>query len=340
MMHRSEAERNPSTVDELLADTRFQEWVLRGNPAPDAYWTAWMERHPGGKAMIDAAREVLLSIRFAEHRPDPSRKAAARESYLAGLAAAMERERRARVVRMFRSAAAAAAVLLVVSAGWYAWRNLRAEEYVTAYGEIRRLTLPDHTEVVLQANSRLRVAGKWRYDGDRKVQLDGEAWFKVPPIAQHGNPAPPFTVSAGNASITVLGTTFNVRHRRRALEVVLIDGKVRVDAGEKSRVLTPGEKVRFVKGQPVMSVTQADTAAVAAWTKGQLVLHRTTAEEVLHYLEDNYGYTVRQVDSSLLKKELEGEFVQGKPEDILFLLSQLLDADITVDGKNLDLKKR
>jgi transmembrane sensor len=43
------------------------------------------------------------------------------------------------------------------------------------------------------------------FKDDRLVQLEGEGWFEVTPDEDH-----PFRITAGSATVKVLGTSFNV----------------------------------------------------------------------------------------------------------------------------------
>lgn len=75
---------------------------------------------------------------------------------------------------------------------------------VSTLAETRTVTLPDQTEIVLNRYSSLTYPERFR-GKDRKVQLQGEAYFEVSKDAAH-----PFKVEAGAIIVQVLGTHFNV----------------------------------------------------------------------------------------------------------------------------------
>ncbi len=71
--------------------------------------------------------------------------------------------------------------------------------------------LPDGTVGWLNSGSSLTYS--LPFNSNRKIALDGEAWFDVT-----RNEKSPFEITAGNSTVKVLGTSFNVsapsRHRR------------------------------------------------------------------------------------------------------------------------------
>ena len=105
--------------------------------------------------------------------------------------------------------------------------------YTAPYGEQVAVQLPDGSEVQLNAGSQLthrRLFRNWygTKQQTRLVSLDGEAFFTVASAEK------PFVVETFNASITVLGTGFNVRAYQEDDEqetvVFLEHGKVQLQS--------------------------------------------------------------------------------------------------------------
>ena len=78
-------------------------------------------------------------------------------------------------------------------------------EISTAYGEQKRLVLPDSSEVWLNAGSTITYPKTFTKE-NRVVTLDGEAYFSV-----RKDDAKPFIVETSQLSVKVLGTKFNVK---------------------------------------------------------------------------------------------------------------------------------
>ncbi len=118
------------------------------------------------------------------------------------------------------------------------------QDYTTHIGEVRPVRLADGTQLLLDTNTELRVT---MTPSARRIVMDrGRARFTVAPDA-----ARPFSVIAGDATITDRGTVFDVESYGD-VRVRLISGAVDVTFGKptggvKTRAihLQPGQQVRF-----------------------------------------------------------------------------------------------
>jgi transmembrane sensor len=81
--------------------------------------------------------------------------------------------------------------------------------------------LPDGTTGMLNSGSRLSYSIP--FSGNRRVTLDGEAWFNVYHDEKH-----PFEIISGTSTVKVFGTRFNMSAypEESYVEVVLEEGKV------------------------------------------------------------------------------------------------------------------
>lgn len=97
-------------------------------------------------------------------------------------------------------------------------------------------SLPDGSIVTLNKHSQVSFPEK--FDNDKRVlQLSGEAFFKVKP-----NKKKPFEVHTNNVTITVVGTSFNVRSRGDTTEIIVETGLVEVATEKQTILLRPGQK--------------------------------------------------------------------------------------------------
>ena len=140
------------------------------------------------------------------------------------------------------------------------FNNVNSEvTFNTLTAEMATQVLPDNSEVTLNAGTTLS------YDQDswseaRSLSLDGEAFFEV----QEGTT---FTVNTSNGSVTVLGTSFNVRTRGEKLEVFCYTGKVNVSSSNASKDLLPGDGVRIERGS-VTSTWKKANVEEPNWMNG------------------------------------------------------------------------
>jgi transmembrane sensor len=160
--------------------------------------------------------------------------------------------------------AAAALVAAIVP-----WSDLTASTtvYQTAKGERRQITLADGSHIDMNAGSRLsvRLGGK-----DRRVTMDdAEAVFDVAKDASR-----PFLITAGDRTVRVVGTQFNVRRRDGVQSVTVSRGVVEVmpvaGAGKRYR-LTVGQRLDHVEGASDSRLRTASPEDVESWRSGRLI---------------------------------------------------------------------
>lgn len=170
----------------------------------------------------------------------------------------------------------------------YSPSDSKAEDIVyntmtTPRGRQFEITLPDGTHVWLNAASSIRYPTIFS-GNNRKVELDGEAYFEVTKNAKQ-----PFIVNARNkASIEVLGTSFNVSayENEKSLNTTLLDGSVKVNG----TILKPGQQALVT--DVVRIIDNADIDKVMAWQRGFFNFEGASLEEVMQQLERWYDIDV------------------------------------------------
>ncbi len=170
--------------------------------------------------------------------------------------------------------AAAAAVVVMIFSGERGRERSDAKpvevtaEVAALAAPCERRTLEDGSVVELNRGAAVEVAFTAT---ERRVTLvRGEANFTVAKDA-----ARPFIVTAGGVAVRAVGTVFNVRLGGDAVEVVVAEGRVRVDspsrgAGDGGQLLSVGQSaavplVPAVVVAPVVTLTDAQLAARLAW---------------------------------------------------------------------------
>ncbi len=147
--------------------------------------------------------------------------------------------------------AAAAAIAVVFILGSRPNPDLVSYAVATEVGGMKKLELPDGS--VIRLNSDTAVAVNLTKE-ERRVDLQrGEAYFNVAK-----NRSRPFIVSAAGVSVRAVGTAFNVALRPTSLEVLVTEGKVRVEG--------------LAQGQSVLPVRQGDQEQPALETGQKVVV--------------------------------------------------------------------
>jgi transmembrane sensor len=176
--------------------------------------------------------------------------------------------------------------------------------------------LPDGTTGMLNSGSSLSYS--LPFINNRKVKLEGEAWFEV----KHDKDCS-FNISAGNSTVKVLGTTFNISAypQENYVEIVLQQGKVEFQNNERNEKVTmlPSERLVFQNGH--ISMSAADPEKYKAWTEGKLVFRGDLMAEVARRIERWYNVKVELTDKSLDKFSFRATFEDDNVEEVLRFLS-------------------
>ncbi|NLR63814.1 DUF4974 domain-containing protein [Chitinophaga varians] len=170
----------------------------------------------------------------------------------------------------------------------------------TKDGEIKRITLPDSTTVVLNARSAIRYASS--PDTIREVFLEGEAYFDV-----KQNENKPFVVRSGALSTRVLGTAFNIRaYPGETQQLGVVSGKIQVSSPEgKSLVMVKGDQVTYDAAATFVSIA-ADPQQMSNWQKGIIDMNNLTLQQVTAILERWYSVKIMLLSPGIGQHVLSG----------------------------------
>ena len=221
--------------------------------------------------------------------------------------------------------------------------------YTTAYGETKTIVLPDSSVVTLNANSKLRLADNW-YDQEtgkisldsRQLWLEGEGFFEVRKVRASDDSKIPFLVYTQNVEVKVLGTAFNVNHRRGKTELVLNSGAVELNSTVndhvKNVIMEPGEMVAV--DDQGFTKKEVDTKIYTSWKDREFFFVNTPMSEIAKILEDNYGYKVIIADPEIYEMQFNAR-ISARNVNILFkLLAGTFKLEVLKDGNQITLKKK
>ena len=218
----SEENISPNNLDRI--EKEAAEWVIRKDKGFTAeeqdqffQWLADDPRH--GEIFADNSQSWDNFEMLAEWRPKHSSEP--NPDLLATI-------RPARKVKLWSGALALAAVLALVAVVW----SVRStdepaqtfDSYVIQYDALDHgfHLLEDGSEIDLNEDTELLVAYS---AAERRVELrSGEAHFIV-----EKDPIRPFVVVAGGATVRAVGTAFNVRLEEDSVEVLVTEGRVRME---------------------------------------------------------------------------------------------------------------
>lgn len=330
--------------EDFATDRTFCQWVLHPDIASDEFWMEWVRSHPHKIKQVELARQMVL-LAASDTGPNPSEETISR--IWAGVQKRKISEPEVYPLsggrrKWLYAAAAMAGILLIAFLGIYHW-PAPDSEYLTAYGESRRLRLPDGTSVTLNANSRLTVSRKWDDPSGRNVWLEGEAFFNVSKQVYKEKPVK-FTVHTCDMRIEVTGTQFNVSTRQEQTRVVLSEGSVhlRLQTPEEAKTINmkPGEWVNFSRQKQQLSAGYIpDPGGLFSWKDNRWTLNDTPLSEVGLLIRDTYGLNVRFQSDSLRLVKVSGVIPSDNLEDLLGTLESILDVTINATPDRIIISK-
>ena len=158
--------------------------------------------------------------------------------------------------------------------------------------------LPDGSRIYL--NMGAEVSYSKAFKNQRAVELKGEAFFEV-----MSDPKNPFTVSAGDMLVTVLGTSFNVKQLENAsdVEVYVKTGKVRVSLEQSDQFIQLEPEEFGIVENRILSSSQQEDPNYISWKTKDFKFVNSALIEVLRELEESYhvGIDAEGLDLSELR---------------------------------------
>ncbi len=343
------------TVLDFVLDDYFKQWVQHPDAESEVFWREWMALYPHQQSTIEEARQTVLNLKFREdqlpvesfqrirehldavfdeqeHKTQPLVETQPSEQKVLKL-------QRPAWGNWYRAAAMISGILVCGVILWMTVYRNRTTRIATGFGKTQLITLPDGSQVSLNANSTLTYQPGWEQEPVREVWLEGEAFFKV--VKKNRNGRIPFVVHTGQLNVRVLGTEFNVSNRREQTTVVLNSGSVKLEAGSpdtrKDVLMKPGDLVQFSEKDQSFTRKAVNPEKFSSWTQNQLIFDNTPLKEIAQILEDTYGMKVHFADPDLANRTFTATIPVNKPEVLLTALSESLNLRVSRNGNEVTL---
>lgn len=210
----------------------------------------------------------------------------------------------------------------------------------TAKGETYTITLPDQTKVYLNAASSLSYPASFATLNERKVELNGEAYFEVSKDSSH-----PFIVRTVDQEIKVLGTHFNVNSYKDDgnTKTTLLEGSVKIgfssNKNETEVIIKPGEQA-YIKGNKIY-VDQVNTEDAIAWKNGYFRFNNETLEQAMNKIARWYNVTIEYKDPNIKDRNVYGSLSRfSNIGDVLNLLELTEAVKFEIEGNKIIVLKK
>ena len=229
-----------------------------------------------------------------------------------------------------------AAMITLVACAWFGYNLLNPVPYtkLIANNQIVKEQLPDGSEITLNKNSEISYASNFK--SNRSVKLKkGEVFFDV----AHDKGSP-FTIDIKEVLVTVVGTSFNIRHDKDETEVNVESGIVRVSMGKDEIELRKGEKVVIKTSAPELLKEKNTDQVYNYYHSGVITANNTPILKVITILEDLYGVKLKTDDPSIDKMTVTTTLpIAYSLDENLQRLCETMDFKVTRNGKQITLSK-
>lgn len=228
------------SIEDLLTDDTFVDWVLHPTDKTESYWTKWLQEHPTKQDLVQRAIQTIENLHTAD---TPTLATDLIETTWKAIDTQIETTKVVPFYQKwsYRAMAVAAVLLIGLMAAFQLFQPLHtnttttitAVEWVEVHnttGQAQDIVLDDGSLVILEPYSLLKYpttfSGK-----QREVILSGEAFFDI-----ERDTTQPFLVYANETITKVLGTSFRILafEGNDDVEVSVTTGKVAVYAKVKS----------------------------------------------------------------------------------------------------------
>lgn len=207
----------------------------------------------------------------------------------------------------------------------------------TPRGRNFKLVLEDGTEVWLNTESKLHYPNRFT-GNERKVELEGEAFFHVAKDAAH-----PFVVKSGTAETRVLGTEFNFRaYPDESRHVTLVSGSVIVSDSRKENELrlAPGESVPLDENDSMLIPRKVDIEEYIAWKEDLFCFREAQLVEIMKAIGRWYNLAIVFTDEASMHYHFNFWAERtDSPEQVLKLLNQVGKVKATLEGDRITISK-
>ncbi|MGO1650065.1 MAG: FecR family protein [Sphingobacterium sp.] len=328
-------------MTDFLADEDFKSWVIQ--PDDQRLTTKWEQvrsEHRHLSILMDQARETIINLRMQKFVIDPEQQKDDWETILNKITLAP-----APVVRkvsplkrfsfLWKTAAMLIAALVI---GYYFIpRTTTMVEVSTAYGQERKITLPDNSTILLYPHSTIRYAAIWKPGKSREVWINGEAHLNVTKTRHLSSDASkhiPFQVYLKDSlSVTVIGTEFSVFSRKNhPVSVQLQSGLVQINIPNETVRLLPGESITYLDDSGLVKHTEP-LAITRIPQTNELALRNARVDETIQYIEANFGVMVHS-QPSFRTRYLDGIIPFTTAEETLMVLAAILDGELVTSSSN------
>jgi ferric-dicitrate binding protein FerR (iron transport regulator) len=224
----------------------------------------------------------------------------------------------------------AAVALLLIGLGFGGFHTYQAIQTVSvetpAETGKKQVHLPDGSMAYLNYGSQVNYPKNFQQK-DREVEIEkGEVYFDV-----ESDPSRPFIISAQDARIEVLGTSFNVNTNfaDQRVEVFVESGKVRLSRKEHpDRFLVLESGYKGILTSSALRKTKSTNSNYIAWATGRLMFKGQPLGEVVKTLKRTYQAEITIKNPEIKSYKITTNFTDEPIDTVLAVIATTFNLEV------------
>lgn len=216
--------------------------------------------------------------------------------------------------------------------------SLTYNELIVPNGKRMKLILSDSTIVHINSGTRLKYPVKFIMNQERKVFLEGEAFFEVTKSKTDA-----FIVNTDKLDVRVLGTKFNVSSypNDEVVNTVLVEGSVELNATKSTEkddekyLLMPGQIGSWNKSVNNMRIAITDVDEYTSWINGQIIFKIRPFPEIIKVLERHYDISITNNYKLLENQQFFAKFDTETIEQVMTYFQSSIPFSYTRVGDDI-----
>lgn len=191
---------------------------------------------------------------------------------------------------------------------------------------VSTVDLPDGSRVYMNKGAEITYPAV--FNNDRTLKLHGEAFFEV-----MADPENPFTVNSGKITVSVLGTSFNVKENKgKGVEVFVESGLVRItdNQNRKNIVLHPGEM--GYADSDLLTMEPNENPNYLSWKTKEFIFVNEEVDQIFKTLENAYHVEIVTGKLDTAQMKLTSTYKQQSIDAILETISAAFNLELKKEG--------
>ena len=193
------------------------------------------------------------------------------------------------------------------------------------YGKRFDVELSDGSIVKLNSGSSLKFPIQFIDGMERKVYLDGEAFFDI-----SENNSDVFKVVSNDAITLVYGTQFNIKSYKEDSfsEIILVDGRLGVKGISDDQEiinLKPGFRANIDQSNPIIEISKVNTKVYTSWINGRVIFRNESIDTMILKLERLFNVIITNDNNELSEKFFNATIMVDKEsiDDVMGYLKEV-----------------